>query len=207
MIAPVELRTARLLIRRWCASDAEALAPILAANVDHLAPWIPWRVAEPAPADRLARRLEEFAAAFDTDREWRYGIFALDSNDIIGDVDLFPRNETGRAPFNVADHIEIGYWLRADVTRRGYATEAAQAALDLALTLPHMARVEIRCDERNVASAAVPRRLGFTHVGTIPASGVRPGDSECRLQVWEYLPSARAERPAAGTLDSVVDGA
>jgi RimJ/RimL family protein N-acetyltransferase len=186
MIAPIELRTARLLIRRWCATDAMALEPILAANVDHLAPWIPWRVAEPAAADRLARRLEEFAAAFDTDREWRYGIFALDTNDIIGDVALFPRNDSGRVAFDAADHIEIGYWLRADVTGQGYATEAAQAALDLGLSLPHTTRVEIRCDERNLASAAIPRRLGFRHVSTIEAPGVRPGTPVCRLQVWEY---------------------
>src|SRR6185503_1186169 len=40
-IVPDELRTARLLLRRWRPSDAAALQPVLAANSAHLAPWIP----------------------------------------------------------------------------------------------------------------------------------------------------------------------
>jgi RimJ/RimL family protein N-acetyltransferase len=186
MRAPVEFRTPRLLIRRWHASDAVELAPILATNVDHLAPWIPWRVAEPAPPAQLATRLEEFAAAFDTDREWRYGLFAAESGRILGDVGLFPRNESGRVALDAADHVEIGYWLRADATGRGYATEAARAALEIARSLPGMSRVMIRCDERNIASAAIPRRLGFRLVMTVLESGVRAEEPECRLQVWEY---------------------
>jgi RimJ/RimL family protein N-acetyltransferase len=194
MIATPELRTARLVIRRWQSSDAEALAPILAANVEHLAPWIPWRVAEPLPPPQLALRLDEFAAAFDADREWRYGLFSTDTRQILGDVGLFPRNDRGRVAFDDADHVEMGYWLRADVTGRGYATEAARAALDLARSLPRISRVMIRCDERNVASAAIPRRLGFRLAATVIEPGVRPDEPECRLQEWEYaLDSAAHE--------------
>lgn len=186
MTAPHELRTARLHIRRWQPSDAVALAPVLAANVEHLAPWIPWRVAEPLPAPQLAARLEEFGAAFDADREWRYGVFDADTGRVLGDVGLFPRNVTGRVAFPDADHVEMGYWLRADATGQGYATEAARAALDAALSLPRIWRVMIRCDERNVASAAVPRRLGFRLVNTVVEPGVRPDEPGCRLQEWEY---------------------
>lgn len=182
-----EFRTSRLLIRRWRTSDAADLAPVLAANVDFLAPWIPWRVAEPLPADQLATRLEEFAAAFDADREWRYGIFELETGRVLGDVGLFPRNETGRVAFDAADHIEMGYWLRRDSTGHGYATEAARGALELALSLPGITRIAIHCDERNHASAAIPRRLGFRHVSTVNVPGVRANDPLCRLQLWEFV--------------------
>lgn len=195
MIVPSELRTARLLIRRWRASDAAELAPILAANVDHLAPWIPWRVAEPLPAAQLARRIDEFSQAFDAEREWRYGVFARDTHRILGDVSLFPRNASGRVQFAVADHLEMGYWLRADATGHGYATEAAQRALDLASSLSGMTRVLIRCDERNLASSAIPRRLGFRHESTVLEPGVRPDEPQVHLQQWEYVLNSAAQRP------------
>jgi RimJ/RimL family protein N-acetyltransferase len=194
MVVPGEIRSERLMIRRWRESDAAELEPILAANVPHLAPWIPWRVAEPLPAAQLAIRLGEFAAAFDADREWRYGVFSADTGTILGDVSLFPRNETGRVSFTIANHVEMGYWLRADATGQGYATEAARAALALASTLPGMARVLIRCDERNAASSAIPRRLGFHLATTRLEAGVSPDEPKIRLQEWEYLLDSTSRR-------------
>lgn len=194
MIAPDEFRTARLYIRRWLPSDAVALEPVLASNVQHLAPWIPWRVAEPLPAPQLALRLGEFGSAFDADREWRYGIFSAEAGDILGDVGLFPRNANGRVAFPDADHVEMGYWLRSDATGRGYATEAARAALDIALSLPRVWRVLIRCDERNVASGAIPKRIGFRLVRTVVEPGVRPHEPGCRMQEWEYTLDSAAPR-------------
>ena len=187
MTVPEQLQTPRLLLRRWRTTDAAELAPILEANVAHLARWIPARVAVPAPAEKLVERLETYVAAFDAGREWRYALVAGDVPRLLGEVSLFPRNKTGRVPFdaNDADHIEIGYWLRQDATGHGLATEAAKAALDLALSLPGMSRVTIHCDEQNAPSAALPRRLGFQHVATVehpPQSGL----AAARLQIWEY---------------------
>ena len=184
---PDQLRTPRLLLRRWRTTDAAALAPILEANVAHLARWIPARVATPAPAEDLVERLETYVAAFDAGREWRYALLAGDVPRLLGEVSLFPRNNTGRVSFagSDADHIEIGYWLRHDATGQGLATEAAKAALDLALSLPGMSRVTIHCDEQNAPSAALPRRLGFEHVATVEHP-THSGLPAARLQVWEY---------------------
>ena len=57
--------------------------------------------------------------------------------------------------------LEIGYWVHVDHGRRGIATALARALTDAALALPDVDRVEIHCDEANVRSAAVPRRLGY----------------------------------------------
>jgi RimJ/RimL family protein N-acetyltransferase len=155
------------------------MEPVLAANAAHLTPWIPRRVAEHADVDRLATRLEEFSAAFDANREWRYGLFDEGTSALLGEVSVFPRNASGRVALEAANEAEIGYWLREDVTGRGLATEAARAAVDLALTLPGIARLTIRCNERNAPSAAIPRRLGFRLAETT-------GDG---IQTWEYRPS------------------
>ena len=182
---PDELRTPRLLLRHWRPGDALALQPVLAANVAHLAPWIPWRVAEPLDAARLADRLAEFAAAFDETREWRYGLFASDDGAVLGEVSLFPRNASGRVTLDEADHVEIGYWLRADHTGHGLATEAAQAACDLAATIRGISRITIHCDERNAASAAIPRRLGFHLLAAATEASSASHEGSSRMQIWE----------------------
>ena len=185
MRIPDQLRTPRLLLRRWRTTDAAELQPVLEANFAHLGPWIPARVAEPVPLPRLVDRLSEFSRAFDAGREWRYGLFAIDLPRLVGEVSLFPRDASGRVPFDKADHIEIGYWLRSDATGRGFATEAVRAALDLAAALPRISRVSIWCDERNRASAALPRRLGFHLSDTIVERAPADDAAAVRLQVWE----------------------
>lgn len=177
---PEVLRTPRLVLRRWRETDAAELLPILGANVGHLRGWIPTHVAEPVPYEQMVGRIERFVAAFDAGREWRYALFSADTPRLLGEVSLFPRVAAKRVPFDAADHIEIGYWLRADATGQGYATEATRAAMDLALSLPNISRLAIHCDELNTASAALPRRLGFRLATTIE-------EPSCRLQIWEYL--------------------
>lgn len=176
MIFPPLIRTSRLSLRRWHPDDANALKHILEANTSHLGPWIPAHVANPAELTELVERLERFAIAFDDQREWRYAIFALEQGRLLGEVSLFPRSPAGRVAWPEADELEIGYWIRGDATGQGYATEAAEAALDAALSLTGVGRVTIRCDERNVASAAIPRRLGF---GLL--------ESRDGMQVWEFF--------------------
>ena len=180
---PREIRTPRLLLRPWHPNDAEDLAPVLTSNREHLSPWIPRRVWEPAPVPALAERLAGFAAEFEATREWRYAIFALDDGRVLGEVALFPRSASGRVPLEQADRAEIGYWLRQDATRGGMATESAQAMLSLAASIATFDHVEIRCDARNAASAAIPRRLGFTLESTEDDTGTGAVE-QVTLQVW-----------------------
>lgn len=186
LTVPDHLRTSRLLLRRWTADDAVQLGPILHANVAHLGPWIPQRVARPASESELMERLAAASTAFDQTREWRYGIFRRDSGVLLGEVGLYPRNASSRVPFEQADRIEVGYWLRADVTGNGFATEAVRAVLDLALRLPHLSHVEIRCDERNERSVAIPQRLDFQLASVVSSPSLQPDEPPVRLQIWEY---------------------
>jgi ribosomal-protein-serine acetyltransferase len=161
MSFPVELRTARLRLRPWRGDDAVGLHPILEINREHLGPWIPARVADPATIPELTTRLNGFAANFAADREWRFGMFSPDEREVFGEIGVFPRNAAGRVAFADADRAELGYWLRVDQTGRGIVTEAARAVLDVVHAVPQFSHVEIRCDARNEASVAVARRLGF----------------------------------------------
>ena len=197
MLAPNEIRTHRLLLRPWNGDDAEQLLPVLEANRSHLGPWIPARVAEPAPLPLLAARLAGFASDFMSDRDWRFALFALDDGRVLGEISLFPRSAEGRVPYAAADRAEIGYWLRADATGAGFASEAARAMVELAKTMPALGHLEIRCDARNGASAAVPRRLGFELSDCLSAEGVgTESTAQVRLQVWARTLNGAAVMPA-----------
>jgi RimJ/RimL family protein N-acetyltransferase len=182
---PVRVQTARLVLRPWRADDAAALLDILEANRSHLGPWIPARVAEPAPLPALAERLDSFAQAFAEDREWRYAITAAADDELLGEASLFPRSARSRVSFAAADRVEVGYWLRSDRTGTGLATEAARALCGVADALAPVSQIEIRCDARNQVSAAVPKRLGFSLTATEESTSVA-GDATApvHVQVW-----------------------
>jgi ribosomal-protein-serine acetyltransferase len=181
---PHKLTTPRLVLRRWQPDDAACLAPILAENWDHLGPWLPIHVAKPAPIPELEARLAGFSAEFDADLKWRYGMYSADERELLGEVDMFPRDPNGRVAYAECDRAEIGYWVRSDLAGRGLVTEGVRRMLDLAASLPRVERVEIRCDARNKPSAAIPVRLGFVLAATIREHSPAFKDPDAELQVW-----------------------
>jgi RimJ/RimL family protein N-acetyltransferase len=187
---PIEIRTERLCLRPWRGEDAEGLHAILVANYEHLAPWIPPRVATPAVVPLLAERLAAFGAEFEADREWRFAMLSTDERTILGEVDLFPRSATGRVALADADRAEIGYWIRADEAGRGFVTEAVLAIVGVARLTGRFTHLEIRCDARNAPSAAVPRRLGFELATTIEEGPGSPDSPGVQLQIWNLDLSA-----------------
>ncbi len=186
MTLPSALLTERLLLRSWRPNDATTLHSILVANTSRLRPWIPPHVAEPSTIPELELRLAGFADAFDARREWRYAIFATEGLVPLGEVSVFPRASSGRVPLADADRVEIGYWLSAEAAGRGFATEAARAALDAASALEGLTRAEIRCDARNERSGAVPRRLGFLLSETVVEPALL-GGAPTTVEVWSRL--------------------
>src|SRR5581483_6948778 len=79
--------------------------------------------------------------------------------------------------------VDLGYWVSVEHTRRGIAAEAARMLTTAAFEEPSVARVEIHCDEANVASAAVARHNGFVHVRTDDKPIDAPGQTG-RSMIW-----------------------
>lgn len=184
MTVPSEIRTPRFVLRPWRATDAAMLHPVLVENWEHLSPWIPRRVADPATVPEVEQRLESFAADFANDLKWRYGMFAHDEHTVFGEIDLFPRDATDRVTYASADRAEIGYWVRKDMTGRGLVTQGVEAIMGIARGLARIGRLEIRCDAENLASSAIPKRLGFSLERTIDEPSSTPGESGSQLQIW-----------------------
>jgi RimJ/RimL family protein N-acetyltransferase len=165
------------MLRPWRARDAAALGPILDVNYAHLGPWIPSRISTPAPVGDLAVRVQKFANDFANATEWRYAMLTADESTLLGEISVFPRSAHARVPYAEADRAEVGYWLRQDMTGRGLVTEAVGAVINIVMADPRFTRIEIRCDERNAPSGAVPARLGFTLTQTV-------SDGDVALQIW-----------------------
>lgn len=153
---PETLITARLTLRVPTAQDGPAMAALVNANLDHLRPWMPWAQTPRTPQQRS----ESMAQAYDRylkREDLMYLMFK--SSQLIGSCGI--HRIDWEVPLG-----DIGYWIDQRREGHGYVTETARALTELALK-PAAAgglgfeRLEIRCDARNLKSAAVPERLGF----------------------------------------------
>ena len=182
------IETQRLVVRCYSPADARLLAESVAENVEHLRPWMPWVYSEPEPIEEKFQRLRRFRGMFDLGQNFVYGIFNLEETRLLGGTGLHPRLG--------ANELEIGYWIHKDCTNQGLVTESTAALIKVAFELVRIHRIEIHCDPANVASAAIPRKLGFMHEGTLRAKTPfleRWSDS----MIWGLLESEYPESPAS----------
>src|SRR4051794_12774522 len=162
-----------LRLRPWTLDDVPAQVRVVNANLEHLRPWMPW-------AQEAATDESQGGFVRDSLRQWVEGTtfnyaICTTAGEIVGSCGLMARRGPGV--------LEIGYWVAADHGGRGIATAVSRALTDLARGVDGCERVEIHCDEANVRSAAVPRRLGFTLLRTELRELTAPGEAG-RSQVW-----------------------
>ncbi|NKQ53783.1 GNAT family N-acetyltransferase [Amycolatopsis sp. K13G38] len=167
------LSDGEIRLRRWRRGDARTVHRVVNASLDHLAPFMPWAVGGYSRAD---------AADFirSSDEEWRagkafsYAVLGA-RGEVIGSCGLMRRIAEGG--------LEIGYWLAREHTGRGIATRAARLLTDEAFRIGAR-HVEIHHDPANIRSGLIPERLGYTRIGTMPAT--QPGGSAGtgKLVVW-----------------------
>lgn len=167
---PYRIATDRLTIRCWDPRDAPLLKDAIDSSLDHLRPWMPWTRAEPQSLEEKVELLRGFRGRFDLGEDFTYAIFDGDESEVVGGTGLHTRVGD--------DALEIGYWIRTSRAREGLATEAAAALTRVAFAVCGVDRVEIHVDPANVASAGIPRKLGFREEATLrrrlPAGGDAP---------------------------------
>ncbi len=157
---PYRIETDRLVIRCYEPEDAALLKEAVDSSLEHLRPWMPWARYEPQDLDQKVELLRMFRGQFDRDENYTYGIFAFDESRLLGGSGLHPRSGP--------ESIEIGYWIRADATGQGIATEVTAVLTRAAIEQSGYERVDIQVDPENELSLRIPRRLGFTEEGTAP---------------------------------------
>ena len=171
------------VVRRSRLDDGEQIAATVAANVDHLRPFMPWANEESASAGFQATRAMSVMKNWDAGTDFEY--LAVNSDSIlVGNFGVHRRIGP--------DAVEIGYWLTREAQGHGYATRATRALTETALTLDDVRWVEIHCDVANVRSARIPDRLGYQLDRIVDWPEAAPAETG-RHMIWVY-PSASADQ-------------
>ena len=170
------VETERLVIRCWQPQDARLLKEAVDVSREHLREWMPWADTEPELIDVTIKRVRQFRAMFDLDKDYVYAVFNKDESQVIGGSGLHTR--LGE------DVREIGYWIHVDHTNQGYATELSAALTKVAFEIDGMDRVEIQCSPLNLASSAVPRKIGFVHEATLRRRGPIKEGQPVDSMIW-----------------------
>jgi len=153
---PVRLETERLLLRPFALEDAPDVARLAGdreiaentLNIPHpydqvmAVEWISLQAAGTAAGEAYVFAIERHAKA-----------------GLIGAVGLRLDPEQHAA--------ELGYWIGRPFWNRGYATEAARAAVEFGLDRLGLHRIQANHFSRNGASGSVLLKAGFTYEGCL----------------------------------------
>ncbi len=171
-----EVRTPRLLMRRWTDADRE---PFAAMNADpevmRYFPQLKDRAASDAGIDRFEETFENRGFGF-------WVLETLSDGSFIGFTELSVLPEGVPA----AGEVEIGWRLVATAWHQGYATEAARAAVDLAFGDLGLVELWSMTTVLNWPSRRVMQRIGMTYSSSFEHPRV-PVGSPVRPHVMYHL--------------------
>lgn len=88
---------------------------------------------------------------------------------------------------------------------RDWQTEASAALVRVAFEIEKVNRVEIHCNPRNLANAAVPRKLGFTYEATLRQRQTFLEGELLDLMIWSLFRQDYSTSPAAASNIAAMD--
>lgn len=173
-IDEIVTETERLIIRAPRPGDGPTLNEAVRESLDELAVWMPWAQSPPTveESEEVCRRS---AAKFAARTDMMMFIFEKASGRFLGGTGLH------RFDWSVP-RFEIGYWMRTSATGKGYTKEAVNGLTTFCFTTLQAERVEIHCDARNKASAAVAKGCGYTYEGCMRAYA-----RDVRGDLWDLM--------------------
>lgn len=158
---PYSFESERLTIRGPLPGDGIVVRTAVVESQAELKQWLPWAVNIPSETEYEANVRKGQIRFLAREDLWMM-LFLKGTNILVGGSGLHRINWE-------VPKLEIGYWVRSSYAGKGYISEAVNAITHYAFTECQANRVEIRCDELNVRSAAVAQRTGFNHEGTLLA--------------------------------------
>jgi RimJ/RimL family protein N-acetyltransferase len=178
----IEVETPRLRLRQWRDSD---LAPFAALNADPaVMEFFPARLAR-AESDAFAARIRGSIAQ----RGW--GLWAVEAPGVSPFVGFVGLEEPG-PHIPVSPCVEIGWRVAAEHWGKGYASEAARAALQVGFDRLGLHEIVSFTSQLNRRSRAVMERIGMRFAGETFEHPNVPIGSPLRAHVVYRLVRGRA---------------
>jgi O-6-methylguanine DNA methyltransferase len=184
MIDIPTLRTARLTLRPWRESDAEAVYAYASEPETTR-----FMIFDTHTSIEAARQFVESAPTSD---HHGYAVTIGDDDIPMGGCGIRPRLDQRKG--------EIGYILHKEIWGQGFATELARELVRYGFEDLKLGRIYARTDERNVGSIRVLEKAGMIYEGILREDMVLRGEACNHLMFsvlrreWDLLKAARASR-------------
>jgi RimJ/RimL family protein N-acetyltransferase len=174
----LNLATGRLDLRPWAISDADFAFDLYSRwEVQRFIGRSPRVMQDPADSAALVARL----SGFDDPVHGYWVVVPRDTGRPVGTILLKSIPASGPTqPFEPSGDTEIGWHFHPDTWGHGYATEAASAVLEHAVSAG-LSRVVAVTHAENFPSQRVCERIGMRHVGRTD----RYYNMECELFICE----------------------
>ena len=197
-IPPLPLNTSRLVLRQPTPRDADVIQKAIEESFDSLHRWMPWATTLQSLED-TREFLVGAERKFLEGEDFAVSAFLNETGEFVLSSGIHPRNWS-------VPKFEIGYWCRASMQGRGYATEAVKGLTRLAFEAMGATRVEIRCDSRNQPSRRVAELAGYRLKAEL-RSDDRANDGSLRDTVVYALLSGEFQQRAAEFHAAFYEGA
>ena len=153
------LKTERLRLEPLASHHASELLDYERRNREHLRRWEPARDESFYSLESMQRDIARCELMAADAKGFRFATFEANGTSIVAMVNLW---DVRRGVFQSAT---LGYAVDVDHQGRGYATEAATAAIQFAFQELGLHRIETSYQPENSASGRVLRKLGFVVEG------------------------------------------
>lgn len=162
---------------------SRAVFNLIDSNRKHLREYLPWVDSTVTIADSQAF-IDGSKKKYALNRGFDAGIWYND--EFVGTIGFHSMDLSINA-------VSLGYWLGEEFVGKGIVIKASRVLIEYAFETLGFNRIEIKCEENNRKSKALPERLGFTKEG-IMRSGEKLYGKYSNLLVYSLLKDEWVEK-------------
>ena len=183
---PESLETERLVVRRYKAGDGALFHNVITKNLPHLQLAVDGAnggfgadITTPEGSETYVRK---HIGGWEARERLVMPFFYKETGELVGELWIECKDwETGTH--------EVGYFVVQAETKKGLASEATRAGIQLIFNELQGYKVALTCDEDNIASYRVAERCGFVREALIRDATQRPDGTRIGMLMYGMLKS------------------